>query len=498
MVWEPDPTSGIWFSTDRLGEISGQKGATTATGSAGGFWIGLWSPDGLVVTCLGRTGSWRLWEEDAKLQHWSQKPGVSGHVGPVAGLAWDKNGRYLLSTGSDQTTRLHAEWKRESHVTWHEFARPQIHGYNLNCLASIGPHQFVSGADEKLLRIFNEPRTVASMMARLCKIDMPNLGSMAEAANMPVLGLSNKAIEEIDEAVLVDGRDTGTREGGKALSIAREVLEIEEPPSEEALARHTLWPEHEKLYGHGFEISEVASNVDGTVIASACKASSIDHAVIRLYSTENWQELKPPLTAHSLTVTRLRFSPRPNNFLLSVGRDRQWAVFQQPSASAQSWKLFDVRPKAHSRMIMDAAWSTVDLSCFFATAGRDKLVKLWQLEETAFVVRTSISRQYPVTSIDLTSDRDQRVACLAVGEENGQISVHILRPSTLEVAASMDIDVASCPSKAVTRLAWRPEVAERADVDGSQLAVASADSSVRIITVRWQTACNCDAGGDGE
>jgi elongator complex protein 2 len=125
-------------------------------------------------------------------------------------------------------------------------------------------------------------------------------------------------------------------------------------------------------------------------------------------------------------------------------------------------------------------------------------VKLWQLEETAFVVRTSISRQNPVTSIDFISDRDQRVACLAVGEENGQISIHILQPSTLEVAASMDIDVANCPSKAVTRLAWRPEVAERADVDGSQLAVASADSSVRIITVRWQTACNCDAGSDGK
>jgi elongator complex protein 2 len=496
MVWEPDLTSGIWFSTDRIGEISGQKGATTATGSAGGFWIGLWSPDGLAVTCLARTGSWRLWENDTKVQYWSQKPSMSGHVGPVTALAWDKNGKYLLSAGSDQTTRLHAEWKRESHVTWHEFARPQIHGYNLNCLASIGPHQFVSGADEKLLRVFNEPRTIASMMERLCKIGVPDLDSMAEAANMPVLGLSNKAIDARDEAMLVHDRDTGARDGGETLSIARDVLEIDEPPSEDVLARHTLWPEHEKLYGHGYEISEVASNIDGTIIASACKASSINHAVIRLYNTENWQELKPPLTAHSLTVTRLRFSSRPNNFLLSVGRDRQWTVFQQPSASVQSWKLFDVHPKAHSRMIMDAAWSTAGPSCFFATAGRDKLVKLWQLEDTTFVVRTSVSRESPITSIDLTCDREQRWACLAIGEENGQISIHILHASTLELAASMDIDVASCPSKAVTRLAWRPEVVERADVDGSQLAAASADSSVRIINVRWQSACNYDASND--
>src|SRR5271163_462018 len=156
MVWEPDPTSGIWVSGARLGEISGQKGATTATGSAGGFWIGLWSPDGEAVTALGRTGSWRLWEHDKRLQYWKQKPAMSGHVGPVAGLAWSSNGGYLLSSGADQTTRLHAEWRQESYTTWHEFARPQIHGYNFNCVASIGPHQFVSGADEKLLRVFNE------------------------------------------------------------------------------------------------------------------------------------------------------------------------------------------------------------------------------------------------------------------------------------------------------------------------------------------------------
>jgi elongator complex protein 2 len=41
ITWEPEPESGIWLSTSRLGEISGQKGATSATGSTGGFWVGL-------------------------------------------------------------------------------------------------------------------------------------------------------------------------------------------------------------------------------------------------------------------------------------------------------------------------------------------------------------------------------------------------------------------------------------------------------------------------
>jgi elongator complex protein 2 len=489
MVWEPDPSSGIWVSTARLGEISGQKGATTATGSAGGFWIGLWSPDGQAITCLGRTGSWRLWENDTQLQYWTQKPGMSGHVGPVAGLTWDKNGQYLLSTGADQTTRLHAEWRRESSSTWHEFARPQIHGYNLNCVTSIGPSQFVSGADEKLLRVFNEPRAVANMMARLCKIDAPDLGSMAEAANMPVLGLSNKAIETADGATLAEDGDHDTAQNGDIPSSRHDVLNIDEPPPEDVLARHTLWPEHEKLYGHGYEISEVASNEDGTIVASACKASSIDHAVIRLYDTNNWHELKPPLAAHSLTVTRLRFSPRPNNFLLSVGRDRQWTVFQQSGTSVESWKVFESNAKAHSRMILDAAWSPSGQNCFFATAGRDKLVKLWQLEGTTFIVRTTISRQFPITSIDFVCDKVQRLASLAVGEENGKVSIHVFDVLSLKLVASMDIDEAICPSKAVTRLAWRPQVPGSTDACGSQLAVASADASVRVMHVKWECAC---------
>jgi elongator complex protein 2 len=492
MVWEPDPTSGVWVSGARLGEISGQKGATTATGSAGGLWIGLWSPDGEAVAALGRTGSWRLWENDKTLQYWTQKPGMSGHVGPVAGISWSSNGGYLLSTGADQTTRLHAEWRRESYTTWHEFARPQIHGYNLNCVASIGPHQFVSGADEKLLRVFNEPRAVASMMARLCKIDVPYLTSMAEAANMPVLGLSNKAIEAADGAMPVENGDAEAAENGSVPMPGRELLNIGEPPSEDVLARHTLWPEHEKLYGHGYEISEVASNDSGTLVATACKASSTDHAVIRLYNTKDWHEIKHPLTAHSLTVTRLQFAPTPRHFLLSVGRDRQWAVFEQSDTSAETWALFDSNSKAHSRMILDAAWSRSNQHYFFATAGRDKMAKVWQLEGTAFVCRTTISRQLPITSIAFTCGKDPRLATLAVGEENGQISIHVLDVITLKLVTSMDIDVAICPSKAVTRMAWRPEEVGHGDADmkKSQLAVASADSSVRIMHVKWELACS--------
>jgi elongator complex protein 2 len=134
--------------------------------------------------------------------------------------------------------------------------------------------------------------------------------------------------------------------------------------------------------------------------------------------------------------------------------------------------------------------------CVFATAGRDKLVKVWQLEGAAFVYKITISRQLPITSIAFTCDKEQRLTCLAIGEENGQISIHVLDVATLKLVTSMDIDMAICPSKTVTRLAWRPQSTENAAADCSQLAIASADSSVRVTRVRWESACKHDGSGD--
>lgn len=170
-VWAPEPESGIWLTTSRLGEISDVKGASTATGAVGGLWTGLWSPDGNSVAAFGKTGAWRVWHYGAGEDRWVQGVGISGHVKDVMGCSWGKDGGYLLSTGLDQTTRLYAEWRLGGgRGSWHEFARPQIHGYDINCIASLGGSRFVSGADEKLLRVFDEPRGIAGLLERLCGI----------------------------------------------------------------------------------------------------------------------------------------------------------------------------------------------------------------------------------------------------------------------------------------------------------------------------------------
>ncbi|EXJ80374.1 hypothetical protein A1O1_08518 [Capronia coronata CBS 617.96] len=492
-IWEADPASGIWISISRLGEISTHKGATTATGSAGGFWTGLWSPDGSMVTCLGRTGSWRLWQYSEQTQFWTQRHAISGHVKSANGICWAPDGSYLLSTSSDQTTRLHAEWKRGTKRSWHEFSRPQIHGYDLNCIASTSPYQFSSGADEKLLRVFNEPKDIAKMLHNLCQIALPpEKTQLPDTAAIPVLGLSNKAMDDNHG----DQRDVGTEESDPNTAsngLGPSLLDLQEPPTEDLLSRHTLWPEHEKLYGHGYEISEAATPADGSVLATACKASSIDHAVIRLYDTNNWHEIKPPLTAHSLTVTRLAFSSHPPGYLLSVSRDRQWAVFQRGNGDVvRNWTRVAICPKAHSRMILDAVWVSSDHHLTFATAGRDKVVKLWSGQEGAdgpeFACKASIARKSAVTAISALYNGNGR-SVLAVGEDDGRISLHLVNCTQdgLEVGASLEVDSWFCPSKTVHRLAWRPISDPGEDDRTGQLAIASEDGSVRILKIDLQS-----------
>ncbi|CEO58463.1 hypothetical protein PMG11_03187 [Penicillium brasilianum] len=476
-IWEQDPVSGVWVSGERMGEISTQKGSTTATGSAGGFWIGLWSPDGKQVVSLGRTGSWRVWQYDSEADLWAQKFGISGHVRSANGAQWEPSGGYLLSTSADQTTRLHAQWLRDNKSSWHEFSRPQIHGYDLNCIDTLGPAQFVSGADEKLLRVFNEPKQIAELLEKLTGFQQVIESDMPDTAEIPVLGLSNKA--QGDEAPVEENENfNGATQSAPATSLL-----TDSPPLEDQLSRYTLWPEHEKLYGHGYEISAVAVSHDRSLIATACKASSVDHAVIRLYDTSDWHEIKPSLTAHSLTITDLSFSDD-DKFLLSVGRDRQWAVFARDEQDPTTFTSWTTNPKGHSRMILGAAWAPTTAERIFATAGRDKSVKIWQRTEEAFVCKTTIALTSAVSAVAFLPTPYKNNFILAAGEDTGAVSIHRIAIDSLEAQQVVAIDRLIAPSKTITQLSWRPVPA--ADVDSRthfELAVASEDTSTRIYAI---------------
>lgn len=492
-IWMPDAASGVWVSMTRLGEISAQKGSTTATGSAGGFWIGLWQPQGLQVVSLGRTGSWRRWAYSSNEDMWSQTIGIGGHVDEVRSLAWSPDGSYLLSVGSDQTTRLFAKWTQGGEGTWHEISRAQIHGYDLNCVDSVTNDRFISGADEKLLRVFDKPRTIDNLLHKVCGTAYNANEALPDAANIPVLGLSNKAIATVDddEQVSTGGDpDRYDRDAVDPASVVhKSTLDFDHPPLEDHLARHTLWPEHEKLYGHGYEISAVAASNDGSVVATACKASSIDHAVIRLYETNDWREVRPSLSSHNLTITSMAFSPD-DEYLLSVGRDRQWAVFARDSEVRTQYTLLAANPKGHSRMILDCAWLPSVDEYIFATAGRDKSVKIWRLDPVGRGAElvSSVTGASSITAVAFrqqasNSDVEGGGYILAVGSEDGSVAECAVRTGKEGVQTGDVQQLARplCPSKSISRLAWRPGRPGQPPAT-AQLAVASEDGSLRLLS----------------
>lgn len=477
-IWQEDPESGTWVCTARLGEASALKGATSATGTTGGFWNGLWSPEGKFVVCLCRTGGWRMWKYNSKKGSWQSTTAISGHTKSIRALTWSQDSSYLLTTSADQTTRLFSKWTRDAKYSWHECARPQIHGYDLNCIVCVNAKQFVSGADEKLLRVFEIPIHSARILHHLSGMEIPK-DSVPASANIPVLGLSNKAIEAYDISSPSSIRD-GENDLDQGSAEENSLFEQKQPPLEDLLSRKLLWPEREKLYGHGYEISAVATSYDGKVIATTCRATSAEHAVIRLYDTASWREIKPPLIAHTLTVTKIKFS-RDDKYLLSVGRDRQWALFIHSAVDPLSYALFKTNPKGHARMILDASWGPLTYP-IFATAGRDKLAKIWQIEGEEVTCVATIPFSIPATSIALFPKAYKEQIVVAIGTEEGSLSINYLDTSEFSVLTKNTIDDRLTSSRAVNGLAWKPEP-DDPNFNSATLAAVSENASLFIYKV---------------
>ena len=137
----------------------------------------------------------------------------------------------------------------------------------------------------------------------------------------------------------------------------------------------TLWPETEKIFGHGYESISLASSSSRSLIATACKATSAQHAVVRVYDTQGFKPVGKPLEGHSLTITRIAFSPDDTK-VLSVSRDRTWHLFERQDDGGYLPVAAD---KSHARIIWDCAWAPEGDA--FATASRDKTVRIWRQKD---------------------------------------------------------------------------------------------------------------------
>ncbi|KAG8240403.1 hypothetical protein J437_LFUL002546, partial [Ladona fulva] len=200
--------------------------------------------------------------------------------------------------------------------------------------------------------------------------------TIPQGASVPSLGLSNKAVFESNE----EKKYEKTCDYSEPYFTA---VDLNEPPTEEHLMQNTLWPEVQKLYGHGYDIFSMAATHDGSLLASACKSTNVQHAAVIIWDAKTWK-LAQKLQSHSLTVTQMAFSPD-DHFLVTVSRDRTWSIFERVKDREnpnEHYKLTAKSPKSsssHSRIIWSCAWSPD--SKYFVTSSREGKAIVWGMSE---------------------------------------------------------------------------------------------------------------------
>lgn len=338
---------GVWTPISRVGSAGGILGGSLGA-SLMGFVDASFSPDASRIAGHGYGGSIHFWtqvqhfkraieieldgdvnnaEEDDNdalvTARWVADPCITGHFRSVEDLSWDPNGEYLLTTSADQTTRLWTEVPiSATSCRWVEVGRPQVHGYDMTSIVCIGGtvdssigensgveprHRFVSGADEKVLRVFDAPASTLRLLRSIkqsrnaiqgtgnpSEQESDNNPSVSiwrvERAFMPSLGLSNKASADTDqESSKYSGPVNDDAFAQTLDTVERSSIELK-LPSERDLGVTTLWPEVGKLFGHESELvcldayrAPIGSN-ESTLVASSCKArNDVESAAIRLW-----------------------------------------------------------------------------------------------------------------------------------------------------------------------------------------------------------------------
>lgn len=480
IIWSFDKEQAVWSEKVRVGDVGG---------NSLGFYGAKFSSDGKSFVGFGFQGSLHLWNQSKDNEElW--EPGVinGGHFLSVRDIGWEPDGKFLISVSIDKTTRIHTCWNRDGvNKSYHEIARPQIHGYDLQCLAVLSRYKFASGAEEKIVRTFQAPGNFVENFRKLVKIENDPDGdeilkTHQKGASVPSLGLSNKAVYLED---LNGQHDDAKKFKDEYPENYFEPITMMVPPTEEYLTQNTLWPELQKLYAHGYELYSLTATRDGRLLASTCKATTMEHAEIILWNTSTWKILQR-LRSHKLTVTQIKFSSDGNR-LLSVSRDRRWTLFENNSSNVDNPNFeivafTDKNNGIHERIIWSCTWSHDDQ--LFATSSRDGKVVVWNksgnVQESSLKMYQSVATlDLPTASITAVSFAYQKLDdcyLLAVGLESGLISLYNFNKGSFNLLRTLEHSEGH--HACVNKLEFRPKT------NKYQLASCGSDNLVRIYDIK--------------
>ncbi|XP_065324518.1 elongator complex protein 2-like isoform X2 [Gordionus sp. m RMFG-2023] len=535
IIWEYDELSNTWIDKKRLGAIKGL-----------GFYGAIFDPTGYRILAHTLKGGFYMWKKigtltqngdvfcndgNGMVYEWETDFMLGGHTSAVSDIAWQSISttnddttsiQYLLSVSSDQSTRLHCPiyLSEENQKVWCEVSRCQIHGYDINCIASLNSFTFATGAEEKIIRIFKCPRIFVQNLSKWTKKllypsinDLDN-GCGIEGEKLPQTA-SNNPLDLTNLPIYTDESSIERN------NIVNNANFSEEYPSENLLHQSTLWPEEKKLYGHGNEIFSLAYDPVNNILASACKASKPQFANIYLWDCDNHYthyhkgvhdnakiyKLIGKLSiegGHSLTITQMTFSHN-GRLLLSVSRDRSWNVYEILDNSKMYQKIDGTNNSLnskklvnHTRIIWDCSWVSGPETLYnnFITVSRDKKAILWtqdeNVESKSLCWNTNKSQMIllsnPITTVDSKDYRyhgedDILKYLVAFGLENSSIQIWMLTLNKLGSTADFKylFDISMSYSSTIKRLRFKPDLSND-KTESSKYIIASCykDSSVRI------------------
>ena len=552
LLWAPDGAldgggGGVWSPVARVGAAGGIIGGSLGS-SLLGFVGAVWGEGGREIVGCGYGGSIHFWSSSSSAaattstsddssgkqlllqqqqqqqqqehanQRWETLCGVTGHFGPAVDCCWEPvTGAYLLSSSADQTTRMWAPVDlllSDRREVWCEVGRPQVHGYDLTSVVCIGVgrrnggeplHRFVSGADEKPLRVFDAPRATTKLLQQLLGLqqepkDEDGGGApIPERAYMPALGLSNKggdgSVGEEAGIEIDDGEGAERRCGGGGGAGVR-------LPLERDLGCATLWPEAKKLYGHSAEVLSLASTAQSrkrdpnrkVVVASACVARDVDKASIHLWDVEGGVCCGMLEGGHKSSVAALAFNVD-GRLLASSGKDRRLCVWRAAGDSgkeANSFALFAAEDDAHKRIVWCLNWSNVDDN-ILVSGGRDGLLKVWRIN----TLSSSESTSPRMECLNVISYKDAVTAAafapssnlVAVGFESGKIDIVDSTKKAIEGDANpSQLEIRGAHVATVKKLCWRPKQESPDEPGGDRseyLASCGMDGAVKVFKVTF-------------
>ncbi|RHZ00380.1 hypothetical protein DYB35_008023 [Aphanomyces astaci] len=366
--------------------------------------------DVMALTFGGQIHRWAI--SSGSDGHFAPVVSVTGHTQSVSDVVWSVAGDYFVTVSQDQTARAFAHG---SNGRWTEISRVQVHGYDLHCGCFVDASRFVSGADEKILRVFAVPEGMAALVR--------GEHSSAGFGMLPELSLTTKATTDASTSLVFVGDQLN----------------------------RSVWPELQKLYGHGNELLCVTSNSARTRLASACKSRDSQFAAIWLWASAD-EDIVPlqQLPGHASSVVQLAFSPDDRS-LVSVSKDRHVCVYAlQPDGSYS----LATKQKVHKRIVWTCGWAHD--SRLFATGSRDDTMILWGH------VASALSFSSAVTAVAFAKPEmstKEGTYVIAVGLESGW--VHLVAASAAadgkwEMATTQSI---RAHAATVTRLAWHPTTA---------------------------------------